>query len=67
MFFGKKSSQKGMVKHWKRLLMEVSLGITEPGGVQGTCRCGTKGHGLVGNIHGRWTVGLDDLTGLFQP
>lgn len=22
---------------------------------------------IVGNIGGRWTVGLDDLKGLFQP
>ena len=42
-------------------------GITIPASTQETCRCGTKGHGLVGNISGRWTVGLDDLTGLFQP
>ena len=26
-----------------------------------------QGGGLVGNISGRWTVGLDDLGGLFQP
>jgi len=24
-------------------------------------------NGLVGNTGGRWTVGLDDLGGLFQP
>jgi len=35
-----------------------------PGGVQETFRC-TEGHGLVGNIGDRWTVGLDDLVGLF--
>lgn len=29
-------------------------------------RCCTEGHGLVGNIGGRWVVGLDDLRGLFQ-
>ena len=27
----------------------------------------TEGHGLVGNTGDRWTVGLDDLRGLFQP
>jgi len=27
----------------------------------------TEGHGLVGNIVGMWTVGLDDFGGLFQP
>ena len=37
-------------------------GVTDPGGVQETFRCCTKGHGLVG-----WLVGLDDLGGLFQP
>jgi len=30
-------------------------------------RCCTEGHGLVGNIGDRGTVGLDDLRGLFQP
>ena len=42
-------------------------GVINPGGVQGTFRCCTNGGGLVGNIGGRWTVGLDDLGGLFQP
>ena len=42
-------------------------GVTVPGGVQETCRCGTKEHGLVGSIGGRSVVGLDDLRGLFQP
>jgi len=31
-----------------------------------TYRCGIQGHGLAGNIGGRWMVGLDDLRGLFQ-
>ena len=30
-------------------------------------RCGTEERGLVGSFGGRWTVGLDDLRGLFQP
>ena len=38
-----------------------------PEGIQETCKCGTKEHGLVGSIGGRWTVGLDDLRDLFQP
>jgi len=42
-------------------------GVTNLGGIPETCRCCTKRHGLVGNIGGRWTVGLDDLGGLFQP
>lgn len=29
-------------------------------------RCGSEGRGLVGNIGGRWTVGLDDLGDLLQ-
>jgi len=41
-------------------------GVTLPGGVQETYRSGTSGHGLVYNIVGRQTVGLDDLKGLFQ-
>ena len=41
-------------------------GFTIPRGVQETLRCCTKGHGLVGNIGDRQTVGLDDLGGLFQ-
>jgi len=34
---------------------------------QETCRFDTKGHGLVGNIGGGWTVGQDDPGGLFLP
>lgn len=30
-------------------------------------RCCIEGCGLVGNTDGRWTVGLDDLGGLFPP
>lgn len=30
------------------------------------CGCGTEGRGLVGDIGGRWVVGLDDLRGLLQ-
>ena len=44
-----------------------SGGVTKPGGVQGTSRCCAEGRGLVGNIGGRWVVGLDGLGGLFQP
>lgn len=28
---------------------------------------GTKEHGLVGNMGGRWVLGIDDLRGPFQP
>ena len=41
-------------------------GVTVPGSIQETCRCGTKGNELVGNTGRRWTVGLGDLRGLFQ-
>lgn len=42
-------------------------GITVPVGVQEIRRCGTEKRGLVGGIGGSWTVGLDNLRGLFQP
>ena len=42
-------------------------GVTVSGGFQETFRCCTEGHGLVGAIGDRWTLGLDDLGGLFQP
>ena len=42
-------------------------GVTDPGGVQGTFGRCVEGHGLVRAIGDRWTVGLDDLGGLFQP
>jgi len=42
-------------------------GVSVPGGVQETRRCGTYGHSLVGHIGAGWAVGLDDLRGLFQP
>jgi len=42
-------------------------GVTMPGRAQETCRCGTEGCGLGGNVGSRWLVGLDDLRGLFQP
>ena len=35
--------------------------VTVPRVVQEKCRCGTKKHGLVGNIVSRMTVGLDDI------
>ena len=37
-----------------------------PKGVQETFRCCADGHGLLSYCD-RWTVGLDDLGGLFQP
>ena len=41
-------------------------GVTVRGGIKERCRCGTKEHGLVGNISGRWMVGLGDLIEFFQ-
>jgi len=32
-----------------------------------TMQCGSKEHGLVENIGGRWMIGLDDLGDHFQP
>ena len=42
-------------------------GVIDPRGVQETFRCCTEGHGLMGNIRDRQTVGQDDLGSLFQP
>ena len=49
------------------LVAQGGGGVTVSGGVQEMWRCGTWRRGLVGNIGGRWMVGLDDLGGLFQP
>ena len=54
-------------KTGKALEWAAHRGGSIPGGVEEVCRCGTKGHDLVGNIGGRWVVELDDLGGLFQP
>ena len=61
----------------KKILLQVwsgtgmgaqgSGGVTVPGDVQEAFGCCTEGYGLVGNIGDRWTVGLDDLRGLFKP
>jgi len=51
----------------QRQAAQGGCGVTNPGGVQEAFRCCTEGHSLVGNIGDRWTAGLDDLTGLFQP
>ena len=55
---------KRVIRHWNGLHMEVfeplSLEVSE-------CRSGTKEHGLVGSIGGRWMAGLEDLRSLFQP
>jgi len=37
------------------------------GAIQETSRCCTEGRGLVGNVGDRWTVGLVDNRGPFQP
>lgn len=41
--------------------------VTDTGGVQELFRCGTEGHGLLGNIGGRRMVGLDDPGGRLLP
>ena len=43
--------KSGQVLEWAA---QGGGGVTNPGGVQGMCRCGTKERGLVGNIGGRW-------------
>ena len=60
-----------MIRHWNGNWHTLALprDVVESlslGGVRETFRCCTKGHGLVGNISGRWMVGLHDLRGLFQ-
>ena len=42
-------------------------GVIDPGRVQGRYRHCVEGHGLVRSTGDRWTVGLDDLVGFFQP
>ena len=37
--------------------------VTVPGNVKKR----VDEHGLEGNTGGRWTIGIDDLRGLFQP
>ena len=59
----RKNFFKRVIGHWKGLSREVVKSLS----LEVMCRCGTKGHGLVGNTGGRWMVGLDDLRGLFQP
>ena len=60
---GKKSS----LKEWWYTGCPGESGVTIPGGVQETWRCGTKECGLVDNIDGRRVVELNDPRGLSQP
>lgn len=53
---GKNSS----LKQWKVVESPSLVGAEE------MHRCGNKEHGLMGNIVGRLTVGLDYLRGLFH-
>lgn len=61
----------GLVGYLEQLLCKsgrvVEAVVTDTGGVQELFRCGTEGHGLLGNIGGRWMVGLDDPGGRFLP
>ena len=43
-----------------------SGGVNVPEGIQETFGCSNEGQGIVGNICGRWTAGLDDLGSLFH-
>ena len=58
---------KRVVRQWHRLPFVMVQSPCVQVGVQEPCGCGTEGCGLVGNIGIRWMVGLDDLSGLFQP
>lgn len=55
-------------KHGQALELAVQGGggVSIPRGVQGMFRC-VEGCGPVRTTGDRWTVGVDDLVGLFQP
>ena len=55
--------KNGQVLEWAA---QGGGGVTNPGGVQGRFRR-IEGCGVVRTIGERWTVGLGDLVGLFQP
>lgn len=58
-----KQTFSGVVMHWHRPPRNVveSLSLEVFG------KRGTEGHGLEGNIGGKWMIGLDDLGVPFQP
>ena len=61
--------EKSLLRKSGEALAQATLGwsgVTVPGGVQEEGRCGTEGHEYDGHSGDGSTVGLDDLSGLFQ-
>ena len=55
---------KRVVRHWNRLPREAA--VSHPWMRSRNMEMWYK-YGLVGNINGKWIVGLDDVSGLLQP
>lgn len=60
---GRMTTHSGAVLGWAA---QGGGALTHFAGIQGTFRC-VEGRGIVRAVGDRWTVGLGDLVGLFQP